>query len=121
MLARSIARRAGIGGDVRALAGLRRLPSPALVLQPLSAPQTPQQRPNPMQGHRSLSTLPLVEPLISVAADAQTVLGYTPSPELVKFLSVAPPILLQFVFFSPLPAVKSFRDTGTTGDVSIMP
>jgi len=54
-------------------------------------------------------------------ATVQTIAGYTPSPDVVKFLSIAPPILLQFVFFSPLPAVKAFRDSGTTGDVSIMP
>jgi len=46
---------------------------------------------------------------------------YAPSPLVAQILSVAPPILLQFVFFSPLPAVKEFRDSGTTGDVSIMP
>ena len=62
-------------------------------------------------------------PTIAAAAapPAQTVAGYTPGPEAVQFLTVAPPVLLQFVFFSPLPAVKQFRDSGTTGDVSIMP
>ena len=66
----------------------------------------------------------MLEPLLMVAqepATVQTIAGYTPSPDVVKFLSIAPPILLQFVFFSPLPAVKAFRDSGTTGDVSIMP
>ena len=56
-----------------------------------------------------------------LAQEPQTIAGYTPSEDMVKFLSVAPPILLQFVFFSPLPAVKAFRDSGTTGDVSIAP
>jgi len=44
-----------------------------------------------------------------------------PSPWMSQFLSVAPPVLLQFVFLSPLPAVKQFRDSGTTGGVSLMP
>ena len=48
---------------------------------------------------RSISTAALLEPLILVATEAQTVGGFTPSPQLVQFLSVAPPILLQFVFF----------------------
>ena len=70
---------------------------------------------------RGVATSALLDPLIMLAQEPQTIAGYTPSEDVVKFLSVAPPILLQFVFFSPLSAVKAFRDSGTTGDVSIMP
>lgn len=79
---------------------------------------------------RSMSSSVLLDPLLLVAQEPATATAagisiggfqYTPDENVVKFLSVAPPILLQFVFFSPLQAVKQFRDTGSTGDVSIMP
>lgn len=52
-----------------------------------------------------------VRPLSAIALD----------PSVVSLLTVAPPVLVQLVFLSPLPAVKKFVDDGTTGDVSVMP
>lgn len=66
---------------------------------------------------RSISTL---EPLVSLAQQAPD-LEPLCGPQLAEFLKVAPGVAVQFVFLSPLLAVKAFRDTGTTGDVAVAP
>lgn len=62
---------------------------------------------------------------MSTAAEPATAVtlydAFHPGPLVEQALTVLPPVLLQFVFFSPLPAVRQFHETGTTGDVSIMP
>jgi len=67
----------------------------------------------------------MLEPLMPEAASLTgaifTESQHVLDERMAHFLSVAPPILLQVVFLSPLPAVKQFRDTGTTGNVSMMP
>lgn len=42
-------------------------------------------------------------------------------PALADFLRIAPGVCVQAVFLSPIPAMRQFRDTGTTGDVAIAP
>ena len=45
----------------------------------------------------------------------------TVTPEVAQALTVVPPILLQGVFVSPLPAVRGYIKDGTTGDASVAP
>ena len=45
----------------------------------------------------------------------------TVTPEVAQALTVVPPILLQGVFVSPLPAVRGYIKAGTTGDASVAP
>ena len=45
----------------------------------------------------------------------------TVGPEVAQALTVVPPVLLQGVFFSPLPAVRGYVNAGTTGDASVAP
>ena len=42
-------------------------------------------------------------------------------PEVAQALTVVPPVLLQGVFVSPLPAVRGYAQKGTTGDASVAP
>ena len=42
-------------------------------------------------------------------------------PEVAQALTVVPPVLLQGVFVSPLPAVRGYVNAGTTGDASVAP
>jgi len=72
---------------------------------------------------RGLSAV--IDPLMALVPEPATAVALndmlTVGPLVERTLAIVPPILLQFVFFSPLPAVKQFHDTGSTGDVSIMP
>ena len=43
----------------------------------------------------------------------------TVGPEVAQALTVVPPVLLQGVFVSPLPAVRGYAQKGTTGDASV--
>ena len=45
----------------------------------------------------------------------------TVTPEVAQALTVVPPVLLQGVFVSPLPAVRGYAQKGTTGDASVAP
>ena len=45
----------------------------------------------------------------------------TVGPEVAQALTVVPPVLLQGVFVSPLPAVRGYAQKGTTGDASVAP
>ena len=45
----------------------------------------------------------------------------TVGPEVAQALTVVPPVLLQGVFVSPLPAVRGYANAGTTGDASVAP
>ena len=45
----------------------------------------------------------------------------TITPEVAQALTVVPPVLLQGVFVSPLPAVRGYIKDGTTGDASVAP
>ena len=45
----------------------------------------------------------------------------TVGPEVAQALTVVPPVLLQGVFVSPLPAVRGYIKDGTTGDASVAP
>ena len=45
----------------------------------------------------------------------------TVGPEVAQALTVIPPVLLQGVFVSPLPAVRGYAQKGTTGDASVAP
>ena len=45
----------------------------------------------------------------------------TVGPEVAQALTVVPPVLLQGVFVSPLPAVRGYAAKGTTGDASVAP
>uniref|UniRef100_A0A7S2C5U8 Sugar transporter SWEET n=1 Tax=Haptolina brevifila TaxID=156173 RepID=A0A7S2C5U8_9EUKA len=81
---------------------------------------------SPAAPRRGLSGV--IEPLMTLSTAVQEPAAamalsdlLTPGPLLEQTLTVLPPVLLQFVFFSPLPAVREFHRTGTTGDVSIMP
>ena len=45
----------------------------------------------------------------------------TVGPEVAQALTVVPPVLLQGVFVSPIPAVRGYVQAGTTGDASVAP
>jgi len=78
--------------------------------------------PRLMRSQRELNTLLAAasEP-VAAAATAAAVAKPLVGPMAVSFLSVSPAIAGQILFLSPMQAMRQFRESGTTGAVSVMP
>ena len=101
--------------SVRGLARrMPRVPPAPIACSSLLAPDDERRR----GLHTLLAATAAAEVAASVPlAAAAPLLG----PTAVSFLSVSPALAAQILFLSPMQAMKQFRESGTTGDVSVMP
>ena len=98
--------------------------SSTLVRARLARPTALVCAPRLVRAQRELSTLFAASAIAdSAAAVAATTEAAAPlvGPNATYFLAVSPAIAAQFLFLSPMQAMKQFRESGTTGDVSVMP